>query len=169
MVVPFMTLYLTQTMHYSIGKAGIIMALFGAGAVCGGLLGGRLTDKVGFYNIQIYALVCGGIMFIVLGQMQSFPLIACCSFLLSTVNDAFRPANAAAIAQYSKQENRTRSYAVNRLSINIGWAVGGALGGFIASHNYHLLFWIDGLTNISAAILLRLVLSPRKNSLTPKR
>src|ERR1700722_3761614 len=73
MVVPFMTLYLTQTMHYSIGKAGIIMALFGAGAVCGGLLGGRLTDKVGFYNIQIYALVCGGIMFIVLGQMQSFP------------------------------------------------------------------------------------------------
>ena len=169
MVVPFMTLYLTQTMHYTIGRAGMIMALFGAGAVCGGFLGGRLTDRLGFYNIQLSALLCGGIMFIALGQMRSFPAIAGCTFLLALLNDSFRPANAAAVAQYSKEENRTRSFSLNRLSINLGWAVGGAAGGFIASHNYHLLFWIDGLTNIGAAILLRLVLHPRKNKQTPAR
>jgi predicted MFS family arabinose efflux permease len=38
--------------------------------------------------------------------------------------------------------------------------VGGALGGFLASVNYHLLFWVDGFTNIIAAILL-LCLLPR--------
>ncbi|MDQ6813678.1 MAG: MFS transporter, partial [Bacteroidota bacterium] len=42
--------------------------------------------------------------------------------------------------------------------INLGWAFGGALGGFLASFNYHLLFWVDGLTNISAAAILLLVL-----------
>ncbi len=167
MVIPFMTLYLTEAKHYPIGKAGIVMALFGAGAVCGGFLGGRLTDKLGFYNIQLSALTFGGILFILLGQMDSFPAICVCTFLLATVNDSFRPANATAIAQYSKEENRTRSYSLNRLSINLGWAVGGALGGFIASRNYHLLFWIDGLTNIGAAFLLRSVLSPSKNSQTP--
>jgi predicted MFS family arabinose efflux permease len=41
-----------------------------------------------------------------------------------------------------------------RLAINLGWGIGGALGGFLASFNYHLLFWVDGLTNIGAAFLL---------------
>lgn len=31
MVIPFMTLYLTQYLDYSISKAGIIMAVFGIG------------------------------------------------------------------------------------------------------------------------------------------
>ena len=169
MVVPFMTLYLTEAKHYPIGKAGIVMSVFGAGAICGGMLGGKLTDKFGFYNIQICALTFGGILFIVLGTMDSFAAICICTFLLATVNDSFRPANATAIAQYSKEENRTRSYSLNRLAINLGWAAGGALGGFIASRNYHLLFWIDGLTNIGAAILLRLVLAPSRNSQTPSK
>jgi predicted MFS family arabinose efflux permease len=76
------------------------------------------------------------------------------------VNEAFRPANSTAIAFYSKEGNRTRSYALNRLAINLGWAVGNAIGGFIASFNYQLLFWFDGITNILAAIFMFWVLSP---------
>jgi predicted MFS family arabinose efflux permease len=53
--------------------------------------------------------------------------------------------------------------------MNLGWALGGALGGFLASKNYALLFWIDGFTNIGAAILLLFVLSPSRNSATPPR
>jgi predicted MFS family arabinose efflux permease len=102
-------------------------------------------------------------MFLLLGQMHSYAAICITTFLLSVVNESFRPANAAAIAHYSKEENRTRSYSLNRLSINLGWAVGGALGGFIASKNYELLFWIDGFTNIGAALLLWFFLSPSKN------
>ena len=169
MVVPFMTLYLTETKHYTIAKAGMVMSVFGMGAVCGGFLGGKLTDKLGFYNIQLSALICGGILFIALGQMESFGAICLCTFLLAMLNDSFRPANATAIAEYSSEENRTRSYSLNRLSINLGWAVGGAAGGFIASKNYQLLFWIDGLTNVSAAFLLMMVLSPKRNAQTPSK
>ncbi len=61
MVVPFMTLYLTQTLHYTIAKASMVMAVFGMGAICGGVLGGKLTDKFGFYNIQLSALLSGGV------------------------------------------------------------------------------------------------------------
>ena len=108
-------------------------------------------------------------MFVILGQATNFPLICCCTFILALINDSFRPANATAIAQYSKIENRTRSYSLNRLSINLGWAVGGAIGGFVAARNYHLLFWIDGATNIGAAVLLRSLLSPSRNNQTPAR
>src|SRR5260221_4988968 len=161
MVLPFMTIYLTQpSVGYSIGQAGIVMGIFGFGAVCGGFIGGRLTDRFGFQRIQWVTLAGGGLLFMVLGQMKSYPLICVCTFLLSLVNEAFRPANSTAIAHYSKEENRTRSYSLNRLAVNLGWAVGGALGGFLASINYHLLFWVDGCTNILAALLL-LKLMPR--------
>ena len=93
-------------------------------------------------------------------MMKSYPLICLFTFILSLVNDAFRPANNTAIAQYRKEENRTRSFSLNRLAINLGWAIGGTLGGIIASFNYHLLFWIDGLTNIFAAVLLYYLLKP---------
>jgi predicted MFS family arabinose efflux permease len=81
------------------------------------------------------------------------------------VNDAFRPANSTAIATYSKEENRTRSYSLNRLAINLGWAVGGAIGGILASINYHLLFWVDGGTNLAAALLLRIFLHPETSKI----
>src|SRR5215470_6679846 len=69
MVIPFMTIYLTQpSMGYSIGQAGVVMGIFGAGAVCGGFIGGRLTDKFGFHLVQLITLTGGGIFFIVLGM-----------------------------------------------------------------------------------------------------
>ena len=165
MVIPFMTIYLTQpSMGYSIGQAGLVMGIFGFGAVCGGFLGGRITDRIGFHRVQLVTLTGGGILFMVLGQMKSYPFICLVTFLLSLINEAFRPANSTAIAWYSKEENRTRSYSLNRLSINLGWAVGGAIGGILASINYHLLFWVDGSTNLLAALLLRYFLAPAQNT-----
>lgn len=164
MVVPFMTLYLTSDeMGYSVGEAGLVFGLFGAGAFGGAWLGGRLTDRTGFYPVQLFTLFTGGILFLLLGQMKTFPLICTFTFLLSFVNEAFRPANSAAIAFYCKPENRTRSYALNRLAINLGWAVGSGLGGILASINYELLFWVDGITNMAAAVLMWILLQPAAN------
>lgn len=154
MVVPFMTIYATQQLHFTITQAGFVMGLFGVGAIVGAFIGGRITDRFGFYPMQIAALLLGGTMFIVTGYMHSLISLCISTFVLSVCNESFRPANATAIAFYSKEENRTRSYSLNRLAINLGWAVGGALGGFLASVNYHLLFWVDGCTNIAAAFLL---------------
>src|SRR4030095_10477717 len=161
MVVPFMTLYLTSpVMGYSIGQAGIVFGLFGVGAFCGAYFGGKLTDKIGYYPVQLITLTGGGILFILLGQMKTYPLICLFTFLVSFVNEAFRPANSTAISFYSNQGNRTRSYSLNRLAINIGWAVGGGIGGILAHINYELLFWVDGCTNLAAALIMWLFLKP---------
>lgn len=163
MVVPFMTIYATQKLGFSIVQAGFIMALFGMGAIVGAFIGGRLTDTIGFYKIQLCALFGGGFMFIILGYLQSYVTLCIGTFFLSVINESFRPANSTAIAYYSKPDNRTRSYSLNRLAINLGWAFGGSLGGFLAAHDYHLLFWVDGLTNICAGILLMIVLPVPKD------
>lgn len=161
MVLPFMTLYLTsKEIGRSLSDAGTVVGLWGLGAVVGAFFGGKLTDKIGYHKVQLITLLGGGIFFIVLGQMRSYPLICLFTFILSMVNEAFRPANATAITAYSKKENRTRSNSLNRLAINLGWAVGVSIGGVIASYSYQLLFWIDGITNILAALSLFYLLKP---------
>jgi predicted MFS family arabinose efflux permease len=157
MVIPFLTLYLREEKHFSIGNAGLVIAFFGLGAILGNFIGGLLTDKHGFYQIQFWSLFLNGILFIVLGQMQSFWQIGSCMFVIGVVGEAFRPANAAAIAYYSLPENRTRSYSLNRLAINLGFSIGPAIGGLLA---YQAIFWVDGITCMLAAILLRLALPP---------
>ena len=167
MVLPFMTLYLTSKgMNRSLSDAGTVMGLFGLGCIVGAYFGGKFSDKIGFYKVQLITLLFGGILFIILGQISSFPLICIFTFLLSFVNEGFRPANSSAVAFYSKPENRTRSHSLNRLSVNLGWAVGASIGGLIAAYNYELLFWVDGVTNICAAVLLFCFLKP---SLLPKK
>ncbi len=166
MVIPFMTMYLTQQDGFGIDKAGLVMSIFGLGAIAGALIGGKLVDTIGYYYVQLMALIGGGFMFIVLGQMHSYVAICITTFILAMLNESFRPANTVAIAHYSKDENKTRSYSLNRLAINLGWAVGGALGGILASYNYSLLFWVDGLSNLLAAGLMYLTLSPKRNPAT---
>lgn len=158
MVLAFMTLYCKHR-GYSIEQGGFVVAVYGIGSVLGALTGGKLADKFGFYYVQFGALLVGGMLFIVLGQMNSFLSICVCTFVLAMVNESFRPANSSAIAYYSTQQNRTQSFALVRLAINLGFGVGIAVGGFLASINYHLLFWVDGFTNISASFLLLLILS----------
>lgn len=169
MVVPFLTIYMTQRMGVGIGKAAMVMSIFGTGSIVGALIGGKITDKIGYYYVQLFALLGGGLLFILLGLMKSYAAICITTFFLSLVNEAFRPANTVAVAHYSTEENRTRSYSLNRLAINLGWALGSALGGFIAAHSYHLLFWVDGITNIIAAILLYVLLAPSRNESTQQQ
>ncbi|MFD2574415.1 MDR family MFS transporter [Spirosoma soli] len=154
MVLPFLTLYLTQHLHYSVTDAGIVMAVYGSGAFVGTFLGGRLTDRFGFYHTQLFSLLFSGFFLLGLQFVTHFYALCASVFIFTLLGDAFRPANQTAIAHYSDADSRTRAFSLNRLAINLGWAVGGGLGGFLAGIDYSLLFWVDGLTCIAAGLVL---------------
>lgn len=163
MVIPFMLPYMIDGLHFDAGIAGLIMAVFGMGAVAGAYLGGYLSDKFGFYPVQNISLILNGFIFLAMGFMHTPFSLGITVFLLSLAGEAFRPANSAAIAHYSSPENRTRSYAIHRLAVNLGWGIGPAVGGILADINYQLLFWVDGITCIAAAIAMRLLLPAVKS------
>ena len=162
MVLPFLSVYLTQDIGFSLAQTGWIMSCFGGGSILGAYLGGKLVDRVGFYETQFWTLFLSGFMFIALGQVKGYYALCAAVFLTSTVVDAFRPANFAAIAAYSQSDNRTRAVALLRLAINLGWAIGPAAGGMIAiAYGYEWLFWIDGITCMAAALFFRAALPKR--------
>jgi len=162
MVVPFMSMYITQRMHRSIADAGLIITLFGAGAVLGSSVSGYFIDRISFRAVQIFSSITGGILFLLMGQINNFTLLCVMMVVLAFVAEAFRPANAAAVSSYSTPQNLTRSYSLNRLAMNLGWALGSSLGGVLAAINYHLLFWTEGLVYILVGILIVVLLPPVK-------
>ncbi len=154
MVIPFLSKYLKEDLNFSYEDVGWIMACFGIGSVLGSYIGGRLTDKIGFYKIMVCSLFLTGFMFIGLQFVTSFWGLCVAIIMVMTIADSFRPALFVSLNTYSKKENHTRSLALIRLAINLGMAIGPTLAGFIIwQKGYKLLFWIDGVTCIIAIIL----------------
>lgn len=162
MVVPFLSLYLTADMGLSLQQVGWVMSSFGVGSVIGSWIGGKLTDRIGFYEIMIAALLSSGVAFILLQFVHGFLPFCLGIFCLTLLADAFRPALFVALRGYATPENRTRAVTLIRLAINLGFSMGPAIGGIIiTTMSYNGLFWIDGVTCIGAAILLAFAL-PKK-------
>src|SRR5210317_2286372 len=152
MVIPFLSLYLVNEKGFSLPQVGLIMTCFGLGSLTGTWIGGKLTDRIGFYKVIIFSLFLGGIGFVLLQLIESFYGFCLGIFSLILVADAYRPAIFVAADTYSKPENVTRSITLIRLAINLGFSIGPLIGGIIiASISYSSLFWIDGISCIMAA------------------
>lgn len=154
MAVPFMSLYVTQYLKRPATDAGLIITLFGIGSIAGAAAGGHLTDRFGYRPVQIVSAVVTGVLFLVFAAITHFSTLCLLSIVIAFFAEAFRPANFTAIAAYAAPGTETRSYSLNRLATNIGWAVGTSLGGILASINYHLLFLVDGTINVLAGLAI---------------
>ncbi|MDG5492561.1 MFS transporter [Psychroserpens sp. SPM9] len=162
MVIPFLSLYLTENLKFEISDVAWIMSAFGLGSVVGTWLGGKLTDMIGYYKVMVRSLLSTGVLFIALQFLDTFASICIGIFLVMAVADTFRPAMFVAMSAYSKPENKTRSVTLIRLAINLGFSAGPAVGGLIITTiGYGGLFWVDGITCILATILLIKVLNPK--------
>jgi MFS family permease len=74
-------------------------------------------------------------------------------FILAAASGMMYPANSTSMARLCPPELTTKGFALNRLANNIGATFGPAIGGILALHNYRLLFWVDGITCLVAAVV----------------
>ena len=165
MVLPFLSKYLKEDLHFTYGEVGWIMVCFGIGSILGSWLGGKLSDKIGFYRIMIFSLLVSGLLFFVIQFITSFIGLCISMFLIMTVADMYRPAMFVSLGAYAKPENRTRALTLVRLAINLGFAAGPAIGGFIIMNiGYRGLFWTDGATCIIAILIFWLKVKEKKKT-----
>lgn len=165
MVLLFTSLYLTNELHFTIADAGVALSFYGIGSVLGSYVGGWLADRRNFLDVMLLALISSGSILLALLLVNSFWGVSFIIFTYAFTADMFRPANAKAIATYSTKENRTRSFSIVRLAINLGFSIGPAAGGFIAMFiGYRWLFVIDAFSSFATALMLFIYL-PKKKSL----
>jgi len=169
MVLPFMSLYLTTRLSFSIVEAGRVLSLYGIGAIAGSWLGGVLSDRVGPVRVQVASLLATGVGFIVLSRLHGHAAISTAMVALSVVQECFRPAMFTAVTRDSEPAVRTRSLALVRLAVNLGMTVGPAAGGILAVRHYGLLFVADAATCWLAAGVLLVAIGVRGGPKAPER
>ncbi|WP_353089099.1 MFS transporter [Flavobacterium sp.] len=163
MVLPFLSKYLKEDLHFDYNEVGWILFFFGLGSMLGSWLGGKLSDKIGFYKIMVFSLFTSGFAFFCLQYIQSFIGLCIAIFTIMVIADMFRPAMFVSIGTYAKPENRTRALTLVRLAINLGFAAGPALGGLIImGMGYKGLFWVDGATCIIAILIFVVKVKEKK-------
>ncbi|WP_313807062.1 MFS transporter [Flavobacterium sp.] len=163
MVLPFLSKYLKEDLHFSYDQVKWVLICFGLGSMIGSWLGGKLSDKIGFYKIMIFSLFTSGISFILLQYITNFIGLCIGMFLIMVIADMFRPAMFVSLGVYAKPENRTRALTLVRLAINLGFAAGPALAGIIImTGGYSGLFWVDGITCIVAISIFWLLVKEKK-------
>lgn len=159
MALPFLVLYLTGGRHWTPAQAGTAMMVYGAGALVAGPFAGRLADHLGHARILKASLWTSGSLLLLLPFAASRPALFALIFLWAALTQAFWPSAMALLAGLAAPEQRKAVYSLHRLSVNLGMAVGPALGGVIAHRSFTWVFWTDGLTTLAGATVLTLFLA----------
>lgn len=154
MALPFLVLYLTRSLGWSIARAGVVLAVYGAVALVIAPIAGTVSDRWGQLRLMRTTLVTFGIVIMLFPFARTFGAVVAMTVVVSAANEAFRPANYALVGELAPAEHRKAAFALNRLAINLGMSVGPALGGFLAQRSFPLLFDVDGLTALTAAAVL---------------
>jgi len=161
MVLPFISLYLTQSQGFSLTQVGRLLSLWGLGSAIGAWVGGWMTDRIGSIRTQQLSLVASGVGFLWFIRLDTEFEISIAMFLLAIVADAFRPAAMAATVERAPVDLQARAFALLRQGVNMGMAIGPAFAGLLALYDYRWLFIADAATCWIAALLLALLLDRR--------
>ncbi len=162
-VISFLALYMTKKLGFPLDQAGYVMTCFGVGAFSGAFVGGKLTDRLGYFPVQFWSLMLNGIILLIMMLVRDIWIMGLAVFAMSFASEVFRPANSVAMALNCEPETRTRSISLYRMAVNLGWTLAPALGGMLVAFGWDWLFWVDGLTCIAASMTL-LWLIPRKSA-----
>ena len=163
MVMLFLTKYLNENFFFSLTEIGWMLVCIGTGALFGNWLGGRLTDRIGFYTIMLASLFLTGFGIISLMFLYDFVEICIGLFIVTAIADMYKPAMYVAVSNFTNQSNRTRALTLVRLAVNLGIVSGPIIAGLVIQKgNYDMLFWIDGLTCIIAITIFMLLIDESK-------
>jgi predicted MFS family arabinose efflux permease len=163
MVMLFLPKYLHESMFFSLTEIGWMLVCIGIGALVGAWIGGKLTDRLGFYTVMLSSLFLTGFGIISLMFLYDFAEICIGLFLVTVIADMYKPAMYVAVSNFTNKENRTRALTLVRLAVNLGIVSGPVIAGLIIQKdNYDMLFWIDGLTCVFAISIFMLLIDESK-------
>ncbi|MEU6346289.1 MFS transporter [Streptomyces sp. NPDC046977] len=144
--------------------AGAALTLFGVGWCLGQGISGWLTDRAGQRTALAVMMTFAAGACVALTLVHSLPALLVVSVCLGLTMETYRPAVSAAINEHLLTgAARTRAQTALYWSINVGIAVCGGLGGYVAHHHgYRILFLAHAAVCAAFALLALRLLSARR-------
>jgi MFS family permease len=165
-VLPFLIIYLHNVRGISLGLAGLAAAVNSGAALCSGFVAGSLADRIGPRRVLSSALLIMAV------AISLFPLIRnvweayALNALLGCGSGSFWPSQSGMLTGLAPPTARHSAFAIQRLTMNLGVALGGFTGGLIArvSHpsSFTILFLLDAVTFLGYSFVVATLPSPTR-------
>ena len=149
----FVVLFLTDQ-GYTTAELPPVLIGVAAASMVGSLAGGWLADRLGRKASLITSMTSSGLSLAALSITPAGwqTVLAVCSVALFT--QSYIPAASALIVDQCAPRDRVPIFALFRLALNVGAAVGPVLAGLLAASSYGVLFAVDSGTCLLFAVLL---------------
>ncbi len=152
-VTPFLVFYLGSR-GISTTQVPYVLGALGAGNLIGPVLGGLLADRVGRRPTMLVGLLGTALAQGFLSIAPNVATLALAAVLLSASGTTVSPAASALMTDVVPAEHRRAAFSLIHWAVNIGTAVAGLLGGFLAVRGYWLLFLVDAATSLTYALIV---------------
>ncbi len=159
-VIPFLSLYLHGTRGVPMSMVGGVFFIAALAGAVGQIVGGELSDRRGRKFVLICSQLVRAVAFFGLGfavmTRAPFAVFAVLTSVSAFAGRMFEPPSGAMVADIADGSRRAEYYGVIRIGGNLGWALGPALGGFLAALSYSTLFLIAACVLLLGAAVMAL-------------
>jgi MFS family permease len=131
-ILPFEVIYLHDGLGFSIGLAGLVVSLITGVAVATAVPSGPLIDRFGARSVAAAGALALALGYAGLAVARSPAVAIAAAVIAGAGNGALNPSQSTLIAILCPPQLRHRATAVSRVAGNVGFGLGGGLGGLVA-------------------------------------
>jgi MFS family permease len=154
MIWPFLLIYASGKLDLPLSTVATLISINAGTGLLASVVAGTLADKVGRKLVMNFSLTLNGIAYFLLMHAATYPQFVGLMIMIGLSNPLYQVGADAMLADMIPSEKRTDAYAINRIANNAAFALGPAIGGFLATRSYNLAFYCAGIGFISYSILL---------------
>jgi MFS family permease len=155
----FLTIYFVNYLHLNIKTSGFIISFYGMGAIAGGYLGGRLSDKFTPLPVSIISLLIRAIIFLLLTKISDVYLLASALLILGVSSYSFITSIQLFVLGECHHNEPIRLKAINILSVasNLGLGVSATFIAIFAKYGFHFIFSFCSFVLLMLSIYLTIL------------
>lgn len=146
MALPFLALYLHETLHASYALSGLVVGVGSLATVVASLVLGPLSDHAGRAKVMLFGTGLLGAAFVAEGLAHSLLLFVILQIVVGIGFALEGPAFSALISDLTPPEHRVSIFGWVYWGANVGAAFGPALGAIAGAGHHGLPFVVAGMT-----------------------
>jgi MFS family permease len=162
---PFLIIYLHNVRGLSLGMAGLVVASGAAAALFSGFVAGAFADRLGPRVVLSTALVLSAIAFALFPLIRETWHAFALNLLVGVGTGAFWPSQSTLLSSLTPPERRHSAFAQQRMTMNVGFALGALVAGAIARTDepstFTFLFLLNAVTFLVFVAVLQFLPAPR--------
>lgn len=141
MIWPFLLIYASGKLNLPLSTVATLISINAGTGLVSSFLAGWVADKFGRKLVMNLSLTITGLSYFFLMNAGTYPQFALLMFIIGLSNPLYQVGADAMLADMIPSEHRTDAYAINRIANNAAFALGPAVGGFLAARSYNLAFY----------------------------